>query len=107
MRIKEMMDSKTLQQTIDGMKRRLDKMENLEERLEKAFQNVQNFRNRMIQKGYSYEMLMEFNKAIQPIEQHFNEIKKNRRKLERLQEEQMEREAAEKKKASERKRVLV
>ena len=102
-----MMDSKTLQQTLDGLSRRLDKMQNIEERLEKAFQNVKNFRNKMIQKGYSYEMLMEFNKAIQPIEQHFNEIQNNRRKLQRLEEEQREREAAERKKASERKRVLV
>ena len=74
-----------LEVRVKACETKLNKMANLEERLEKCFQNVEKFRNRMIQNGYSYEMLEEFNKAIQPITQHYNEIRKARKKIEDAQ----------------------
>ena len=74
-------DLKLLEDRVQACERKLEKMSNLEERLEKCFQNVEKYRNRMIQNGYSYEMLEEFNKAIQPITQHYNEIRKARKKI--------------------------
>jgi len=92
------MTPKELQERINGLENKLDKMQNLEERLEKCFKNVEKFRDKMIQNGYSYQMLEEFNKAIQPITQHYNEIQNARKKLAMLQEEQkrMEQEVREK-----------
>lgn len=92
------MTPKELQDRITGLEAKLDKIQNIEERLEKCFKNVEKFRNKMIQNGYSYAMLEEFNKAIQPITQHFNEIRNARKKLQALKDEQerMEREAKEK-----------
>lgn len=70
-----------LEVRVKACETKLNKMANLEDRLEKCFQNVEKYRNKMIQNGYSYEMLEEFNKAIQPITQHYNEIRKARKKI--------------------------
>ena len=82
------MNSKELQERLQSIENKIDKIQNIEERLEKCFQNVEKFRDKMIQKGYSYAMLEEFNHAIQPITQHYNEIRNARKKLEILKEEQ-------------------
>ena len=74
-------DLKLLEDKVRACERKLEKMANLEERLEKCFQNVEKFRDKMIQNGYSYAMLEEFNKAIQPIVQHCNEMRKARKKI--------------------------
>lgn len=101
------MNSKELQDRIDGLERKLDRMQNIEERLEKAFQNVERFRDKMIQNGYSYAMLEEFNRAIQPITQHYNEIRKKRRKIAMLQEEQQRMAKEEKERNHARKAAIV
>lgn len=82
------MNDKELLERIQGMENKLDKIQNIEERLETCFKNVEKFRDNMIQNGYSYAMLEEFNKAIQPITQHYNEIRNARKKLQILKDEQ-------------------
>ena len=79
------MTNEEIKTRLEGLERKLNKMENLEERLEKSFRNVEKFRDKMIQNGYSYAMLEEFNKAIQPIMQHVNEIRNARAKEKALQ----------------------
>ena len=71
----------SLETRVKACENKLNKMQNIEERLEKCFQNVEKFRDKMIQNGYSYAMLEEFNKAIQPITQHYNEIRNYRKRL--------------------------
>lgn len=101
------MTSKELEEKIKSIEKKMEKMENLEERLEKAFQNVERYRDKMIQNGYSYQMLEEFNHAIQPITQHCNEIRNARKKIAMLQEEQMRMEQAERQKKSDRASMLI
>ena len=91
-------DIKILEERVQACEKKLEKMQNLEERLEKAFRNVEKYRDKMIQSGYSYQMLQEFNAAVQPITQHCNEIRNARKKIQlandlvdRLEQEETER----------------
>jgi len=81
-----------LQEKLVKLESKIDKLQNLEERLEICFRNVEKFRDKMIDKGYSYNMIDDFNHAIQPIVQHYNEIRNARKKMAKLQEEQRIRE---------------
>ena len=66
---------------INKLEKKMDKFQNIEDRLEKCFKNVEKYRDKMIQNGYSYAMLQEFNSAIQPITQHYNEIRNMRDRI--------------------------
>ena len=101
------MTDKELQEKIDAVERKLEKMQTLEERLEKSFRNVERFRDKMIQNGYSYEMIEEFNKAIQPITQHYNEIRNARKKVQMLKEEKARKERERKEQLRKRQEKLI
>ena len=76
----------SLKDRIAKLEKKVDKFQNIEDRLEVCFKNVEKFRNKMIQNGYSYEMLQEFNSAIQPIVQHYNEIRNMRERIRKANE---------------------
>lgn len=101
------MKDKELTEIIKSFEARLDRFSNIEERLEVCWKNVEKFRYNMINKGYSYAMVEEFTKAIQPVQQHVNEIRHMRKKLENIQKAQQERENRLKEREAERKAALI
>lgn len=96
-----------LETRVKACETKLGKIQNIEERLEKGFRNVEKFRDKMIQNGYSYAMLEEFNKAIQPISQHYNEVRNMRKKIEAAKEAIRDARKREQEKESARKRQLI
>ena len=96
-----------LKERIDHLDRKLDRTQNIEDRLEKAFRKVTKFRDGMISKGYSYAMVEEFNQAIQPIESHYNELQNRRKKLQKIKEQAEQLRKAEQEKQRRRKAAIV
>ena len=82
-----------LKERIDHLDRKLDRTQNIEDRLEKAFRKV--------------TKVEEFNQAIQPIESHYNELQNRRKKLQKIKEQAEQLRKAEQEKQRRRKAAIV
>lgn len=101
------MTNEEITKMIAKLEVKVERNANLEERLEKCWRNTEKFRGKMLDMGFSYHMIEEFNKAVQPIQQYVNTIRNERKKLEKIKEAYIAKEAAEKAKKEERARALI